>query len=93
MPSAVVFVNGGPGYYLTEVYWIRVAQGGHVLFVNNGTQPHEYSGAGFSSGLVPPGGAVDVAGVPALKVGHYEVYDGTWWVGDLYIDPNPLVIG
>jgi hypothetical protein len=80
----------GPGYYNYHAPWIRVTRGGRVFFFNGANVPLQYRGDGFDSGIVQPGEVREVAGISALTVGHYTVYDQTDPVGDLYIDPNPV---
>jgi hypothetical protein len=90
LPYAVVSASVGPGYDLWFNSFLRVKRGGRIFFVNDRADspgPHQYAGTGFDSGVLQFGQAAEVAGVSALAVGHYKVYDRGVWVADLYIDP------
>jgi hypothetical protein len=87
-------------------YPFRIQQYSHIYFVNIGPArtdvgpigvdsgrsdgKHQFSGAGFDSGLVPVGGFSDVSGVPGLSPGKYDIYDDGEWAGYFYVDaPKP----
>jgi hypothetical protein len=76
---------------LNEYDFIRVQRGARIFFFNDdiGFQ-HSYSGAGFTSGVTSGGDLVEVSGISSLPLGFYKVYDLGRYVGDLYIDPDPV---
>lgn len=85
-----VSTDYGPTFDLAYWNFAKVREGGRLFFANLGSPENGVAerlhGAGFDSGVVQRGQAVEVQGVSTLAPGYYPIYNINGdHAGDLFI--------